>query len=198
MRKFKIFGNFTEEENYLNEMSKNGYIFKKNTIFGFYHFKKETPTNLNYKIDYRSFKTKPDFNNYIVLFEDSGWKHISGDKNSGRQYFLPMNTNSSDDIFSDKDSSDDRYKTFFKISQSMSALFTFLIVFILSQGIENLWFQTPGLWNLEGALFIKAFLFEFPFVLLRVLPVFIVLFLMIVYSIAGSKAKKMYESLNKN
>ncbi len=198
MRKFKIFGNFTEEEKYLKEMAKEGYIFQKNTIFGFYYFKKEAPKEFNYKIDYRSFKTKADFNNYLVLFEDAGWQHISGGKSSGRQYFLPMNTNSSDDIFSDKKSSDDRYKTFYKISQSTSTLFVILTTIIISQGIKGFWFQTPGLWDMEGNLFIKAFLFELPFVLLRIVPIILIILVTIVYTIAGSKAKKMYESLKED
>jgi len=45
---------------------------------------------LNYKIDYRIFKDKKEFDNYIALFEDAGWKHVYGTKNSGNQYFLPM------------------------------------------------------------------------------------------------------------
>jgi len=35
---------------------------------------------LNYKIDYRIFKDKKEFDNYIALFEDAGWKHVYGTK----------------------------------------------------------------------------------------------------------------------
>ncbi|HFD1596032.1 TPA: DUF2812 domain-containing protein, partial [Enterococcus faecium] len=43
------------------------------------------------------------------------------------------------------------------------------------------WYFTPGLWEMEGMWFWKAFIFETPFVLLRVLPLFFFLFLGIYY-----------------
>ena len=38
------------------------------------------------------------------------------------------------------------------------------------------WYFTQGLWEMEGMWFWKAFIFETPFVLLRVLPLFFFLF----------------------
>ncbi|WP_257204066.1 DUF2812 domain-containing protein [Acetivibrio thermocellus] len=51
MKKFKMFWNFDEEEKYLKDMARQGYIFKKYSIFGFCHFESGKPQNLNYKID---------------------------------------------------------------------------------------------------------------------------------------------------
>ena len=43
------------------------------------------------------------------------------------------------------------------------------------------WYFTQGLWEMEGMWFWKAFIFETPFVLLRVLPLFFFLFLGVYY-----------------
>jgi hypothetical protein len=57
MKKFKIFYDFDEEEKYLNGMAAQGYILKKYSIFGLYHFEDTgKPQNPNYRIDYRTFR----------------------------------------------------------------------------------------------------------------------------------------------
>ena len=43
------------------------------------------------------------------------------------------------------------------------------------------WYFTQGLWEMKGMWFWKAFIFETPFVLLRVLPLFFFLFLGVYY-----------------
>ena len=82
MKRFKIFYDFEKEEKYLHDMAEEGHILKKYSVFGFYHFEDTKPQNLNYKIDYRIFKSKKDFDNYIALFEDAGWRHVYGTQNS--------------------------------------------------------------------------------------------------------------------
>jgi len=43
------------------------------------------------------------------------------------------------------------------------------------------WYLTPGLWQMQGEWFWKALLFETPFVLLRILPIYIFLIVGIYY-----------------
>jgi len=52
-----------------------------------YKFRETEPEETMIKIDYRLFKKKEDFIDYLTLFEDSGWQHIAGRKSSGTQYF---------------------------------------------------------------------------------------------------------------
>lgn len=52
-------------------------------------------------------------------------------------------------------------------------------------------YLTEGLWNMKGSLFWKAFLFETPFTLLRLLPVFMFVF----FGISFYNAYKKYSKL---
>lgn len=82
MKKFKVFVNLTKEEEWLNEMANRGWeLSEKKTK---YKFHKVSPNNTIMKIDYRNFKSKEDFENYITFFEDCGWKHVAGTKTSGK------------------------------------------------------------------------------------------------------------------
>ncbi|ADU75284.1 uncharacterized protein DUF2812 [Acetivibrio thermocellus AD2] len=198
MKKFKMFWNFDEEEKYLKDMAWQGYIFKKYSIFGFCHFESGKPQNLNYKIDYRIFKDKKEFDNYIALFEDAGWKHVYGTKNSGNQYFLPMNEKAGTDIFSDRVSAAARYKTLYRICLANIACFIFylcIILFSVGGDLSKLAFLTPGLWERTGRAFWSAFFFELPFVLLRMTPLVFFMTVIVFYGYWGSKAKKNYEAV---
>jgi hypothetical protein len=44
-------------------------------------------TGVNYNEEIHIFKNNSDLQDYLALFRDSGWEHISGSKNSGTQYF---------------------------------------------------------------------------------------------------------------
>jgi len=196
MKKFKILRDFDQEEKYLNGMAEQGYIFKKHSILGFYHFEPGQPQNLSYKIDYRIFKDRKDYENYIALFEDAGWKHVYGTKNSGNQYFLPISKKAGTDIFSDRISAAGRYKTLYSICLVNVVCFVcYLSVVLLSShgGISKIAFLTPGLWERTGKDFWSAFFFELPFVLFRIVPL---IFLAVVAAFHGYwalKAKKIYE-----
>ena len=55
------------------------------------------------------------------------------------------------------------------------------------------WYFTPGLWDMPGSLFWKAFLFETPFVILRVAPMILFFFMAILYGYWSFKAKDLYK-----
>ena len=52
----------------------------------------------------------------LHMFEDSGWKHIVGNKSSISQYFKKGRTNNEDDIFSDSNSKAGKYKRLINIT----------------------------------------------------------------------------------
>lgn len=197
MKKFKVFVDISEEEKYLNEMANKGYFLKKYSSFGRYHFIEGKPEDLYYRIDYRVFKKKDDFDDYILLFEDSGWKHVYGTYQSGSQYFLPKSVDSTEDIFSDIESKAGRYLRFIQVARLCSILFIIALVIILISvnfNLSELTFLTPGLWDKQGDEFWKAFWFEVPFVILRIIPPILLIISTVIYSIWAIQAKKLYKA----
>jgi len=199
MRKFKFFMDFEKEEQWLQEMAKRGYQLESKS-FG-YKFKKAEPEDVTINIDYRTFKKKEDFIDYCTLFEDSGWKHIAGSKSSGTQYFQKIDEAGDDDIFSDKSSKAGKYKRYSEMFIQMAiCYFPILVALLTTETIDmgailnpKELFLTPGLWEMTGASFWGAFLFETPFAFFRgfatlLFPVSIILFLFF-----ALKAKMLYE-----
>jgi hypothetical protein len=195
MRKFKVFVDFEKEEQYLNDMAKQGYILKEYTVFGVYNFAKEEKQDLKYKIDYRTFKKNQDFEDYKALFEDFGWKHIYGTKNSANQFFLLMDENSNNEIFSSKESFAARYKRLYEMCNMTAVtliLYTFVILLINDFNLTNLGFITPGLWERTGFALFGGVLIELPFVFIRLgLPILMAV-IGLIYGIWTYKAKKLY------
>jgi len=202
---FKCFINYSKEEKWLAEMAKKGYELV-NACFG-YTFKKITPEEAIYRIDYRQFKTKADFIDYCTLFEDSGWKHIVGSKSSGTQYFKKLKPDSDNDIFSDNMSKAGRYKRVSRMWGTLTAVYipiTIATITTNSIGYKaflnpKLLYYTPGLWEKTGIKFIGSFLFETPFALMRILPLLlfpIMIFLSILFAYkAGKLAKETMKSM---
>lgn len=197
VKQFKRFDHFEQEEEYLNYMAKEGFQFVKRSAFGIYHFKKATTNSSCYKVDYRIINKKADFLDYVSIFEDSGWKHIYGHQGSGKQYFLQVSEDATSDIFSDDKSKAERY---IRLQRNYIAWLTWmvLVIFIalasVKFNISDLFFLTPGLWERQGAEFWDAFWFEFPFMLMRVLPVVFFAIGAILNGYWAKKAKKAYDN----
>ena len=200
MKKFKMFVDMDKEEEYLNGMAKSGFVLKTYDFFGVYTFNKEAPVDLNYRVDYRVFTSKRQFEEYKILFEDTGWEHVAGTQLSlsGGQYFIPKLSNIGlSDIFSDTESKLARYKRF--IDQCIGSCVCMLVYMFSILKTNNLRYLTPGLWEKNGADFWRAFIFETPVVVLRFLPFIILLILSIIYGNRAFKAKKIYnKSLTEN
>lgn len=164
MLKFKLFTNFEEEEKYLTDMAQNGFVFKKQGMI-FYHFSKDTPSALNYRIDYRIFDSNNKYSEYITFFEDCGWKLVYGSPNIGFHYFIPIKSDAKEEIFSDRISYADRYKRLAKhLVQNVIGQLLFLLVVYIVLNYINL----DGL-NMENvaAIFILKAL---PFYAILTLP----------------------------
>jgi hypothetical protein len=74
---FKVFFAWQEgkEEEWLSKMSGEGWHLNK-VGFCNYEFVKGEPKDIIYKFDYKPFRNKK-IDDYITLFEDSGWEHIA-------------------------------------------------------------------------------------------------------------------------
>lgn len=198
MRKFKFFINYDKEEKWLNDMAKKGYELET-ASFG-YKFSFTKPENTKIRIDYRIFKNKEDFMDYSALFEDSGWKHISGNKSCGAQYFKKIDENGDEDIFSDDMSKAARYKRLSDMWIGLAVVYLPISIAFASQksidikSILNpkLLYYTPGLWEMSGISFWRRFLFETPFAAGRGLLWLVIPIALVLYICFSVKAKMLY------
>jgi hypothetical protein len=204
MKKFKIFADFDKEERFLNTMAGKGFrLAKHNTASLWYTFTPAVPAELNYRIDFRQFKNKREYYDYLTLFGESGWEHICGSYHSGSHYFLPAKGGArTEDIFSDTDSKAGRFKRY---AMNCIAVFfmTLMYIFILQDSLKTVgwsfleprsWYFTPGMWERTGVGFWKAFLFETPFAIMRSgLPFFILIALMLINGALTLKTFILYK-----
>ncbi|WP_040952779.1 DUF2812 domain-containing protein [Gorillibacterium massiliense] len=200
MRKFKFFIDFAKEEKWLNEMARQGYQLE-NAFFG-YQFRSAPPEDANIKIDYRTFKHSADFADYCAMFEDCGWMHIAGSKNSGSHYFKKMDGNGLEDIFSDSASKAGRYKRIGDMWMTLAICFLPLFIVMVNNNMidvhamlhPKLLYYTPGLWEKSGSSFWGAFLFETPFAILRGFMWLIYPILIIYYAFCSWKVRRLYRN----
>ncbi|MBR6404357.1 MAG: DUF2812 domain-containing protein [Eubacterium sp.] len=187
-----------KEQQFMDSYREKGYklAYLNNESFSFI-FKKSKDTFIpRVRIDYRMFSKNDEYQDYLSLFEDAGWKHIKGTKNSGIQYFEQMNDDTNDELFSDKHSHAELYKRLFIYAITWLAIFLCLFFVCLPHYDLTSFlhpkdlFLTPGLWNLNGPRFVFAFLFELPFVLLRNGVPFLWLILIITFAICAINAKR--------
>lgn len=187
MFKFKSFVDLEKEEKWLTSMAAQGWLLQKRGALG-YSFFKAQPTELRYRIDYREFKNKGDYLDYLALFQDAGWMHVSGTRWSGSQYFVPEDGDVSKEIFSDSASKAARYRRFGNTWLTFFLLYFVFFMVMLMNGSINIHamlnpselFYTPGLWEKQGLDFLRAFLFEMPFAFGRgffwlVFPLFLIM-----------------------
>ncbi|KHF33292.1 hypothetical protein CM49_04524 [Paenibacillus sp. P1XP2] len=165
-----------------------------------YEFAPAKPEEANYRIDYRFFKTRQDFEDYKALFEDCGWTHVAGKKSSGAQYFKQTGDWGDDDIFSDVNSKAARYKRISDMWLSLACSFIPLFAVLISTGAiqvtafvkPKLLYYTPGLWEMSGSQFWRSFLFETPFAVMRGFSWAVIPIMILVYAAFAYKAKKEY------
>ena len=194
MKKFRIFLSLKKEEEWINSIQEEGYrLVSVSSVVPIYTFEKlaSKETFIPYvRLDFREKSMgKVKYEDYVTLFSDSGWKLIKGSRSGGAQYFQQEYPDVTRDIFSDTDSQESVKKRYVKYGYTYGTL-VFLSFFIFfSSNSWNLdtrlnfksWSFTHCVCEMEGMWFWKAFIFETPFVLLRVLPLFFFLFLCIYY-----------------
>jgi hypothetical protein len=199
MFKFKLFLDYSKEEKWLNEMARNGYQLDKVTVG--YHFKPSEPEDTCIRVDLRFFRNQADYINYITMFEDSGWKHIAGTRNTGVQYFKRLSAASDEDIFSDPESRAQRYIRSSRLWVYFAIFVLLGMAVMLSTGSVDLhalinprlFYLTPGLWEKTGDSFWKAFWFETPFALFRLAMIYFYPVSIVTFLIIAVKTRLLYK-----
>lgn len=189
MKRVKQFFNIIEEEKWLNKQLQMGYLCSNISGLGVYTFKN---TNEEYviRLDYQNYMSAGKFQEYKTIYEDFGWKHIKGSRFGSIQYWQKL-ANGDEDIFSDRESNIYYYKRLMNYSLSLTVMLLLISFPILEN--SNL-YATKGLWNMENSMFWKAFLFETPFVIIKLLPLIMCVFSGISYF----KAYHQYSMLKEN
>jgi len=172
MTQYKWFLSFEKEEAWLEEQSRQGrHLIRVSSGFK-YVFAQGQPEERVYKIDFRYFTRQSDMDEYVTLFEDSGWHCVSPKKGSYNYYFFTTRKEGVEtDIFSDQASKAQRSLRYAQFSLMSFIPFLPIYLALYANGaikFNELGYLTPGLWGMQGAQFWRHFLFETPFVVLRV------------------------------
>lgn len=202
MKKYKIYFNTLKEEKWIQEMAEQGWLIEK---LGFgYTFRQVEKKDYNLKMDYRIFSKQEEFEAYVTMHEDFGWRHLAGNKGSGSQYFIHEDKEMQNELFSDEDSKKARIMRIRSMLRQSMAMALVLFIVLLSQRSITLaalinpkkLYLTPGLWSMNGNTFWSAFLIETPFALFRgilmyALPVMIIIYVIFSYKVQHDYNKSL-------
>jgi hypothetical protein len=198
MFRIKYFLDFAKEEKWLNEMAHGGWELVK--VDAVYHFQPADPQDALIRIDYRNFHSRADYENYVTLFEDSGWQHVAGSRHTGLQYFKRVSPASAEDIFSDDRSRAERFQRFARIWFSIAMAELLIMIIMGVSGAMDLqaliqprhFYLTPGLWERQGAAFWSAFWFETPFALFRAALMYFFPIAVVGFLLCTLKVRRLY------
>lgn len=183
MKEFKMFLNVIKEEKWLNQQLQKGYRCTKINVLGIYSFEK-TQREYVIRLDYQEYLAKNKFEEYKQMYKDFGWNYITGYQFGGIKYWQKENDGQTN-IFSDRESKANYYKRIMNYS-----LLFMIVSFLFSNDIFSV-YATQGIWDLEGALFWKVFIFETPFALLKLAPNI----LAVLFAINYYRAYRQYAAL---
>ncbi len=121
---------YDKEERYLQKRHGQGWKFVKVSGIGMYHFEKCEPEGVVYQLDYNQ-EGISDRGEYIQMFEDCGWEHITD--YVGYSYFRKpiSNMTSEEEIFNDDSSKLEMIQRIFK--GRMIPLFIVFFLYLLLQ-----------------------------------------------------------------
>lgn len=196
MKRYKYFTDPNKQEQWLNEMNEDGYKLIKNPMDFIFVFEK-SDKNYVTRLDYRNSMSSEKYEEYVAIHEELGWEHVRGGRFGMTPHTWTKVKDGNDELFSDDESKVNFYKR--AVSYTGSLAFIFLIyTFIFLNSYDGEIFLTPGLFDMEGMEFWRAFLFELPFALMRAVPPFIFLIMGIFFFMSYSNLNKAKKEAEKN
>lgn len=193
MNKYRVFADPLKEEKWINDVQQQGYRLVENTLDFIYTFE-ETNEEYVTRIDYQEHMSKIQFDEYVSIHEEFGWQHIRGGRFGMTEQIWSKVADGNDELFSDRHSRINYYKRYAKMTGSFAVLFLVYSMLFLPDN-SSMIFLTPGLWEMQGMEFWRAFLFELPFALLRVLPAVLFPILAIMFLLTYSQMNKAKKEL---
>ena len=197
MNKYKFFIDPLKEEQWINTMQNKGYRLTDISLDLIYKFEKTSEDYVT-RVDYQDHMSLSEFEEYLSIHEEFGWEHIRGGRFGAMTQIWSKQPDGNDELFSDRGSKINYYKRYMKMSGGLAFLFLFYSMLFLPDN-PGMIFLTPGLWEMQGMAFWRAFLFELPFALMRVLPAILFPLMVVLLLIAYyrmDKAKKELEQEN--
>ena len=170
MKKNRLFFDIEKEEQWLNKQLQKGYRCTNISGLGIYTFKK-TDKRYVMRLDYQEYLSKKKLKDYKGIYEDFGWFYIKRAWLGGIRYWQKEDDDQNE-IFSDRQSKSNYYKRLMGYSLLLGVL---LLAFSYTFYTDSALYH-EGLWSMEGTMFWKAFIFETPFVFLKLLPALMVVF----------------------
>jgi hypothetical protein len=137
IHKFRWFWAWEDEieENWLRELSNQGYHFKSVIFIGLYTFEVGPKKDYVYRLDYAPKRVDDE---YLNLFRDAGWTYM-GSMNSW-QYFRKEAAGSVvPEIFTDPESKVQKYKRIFKLMAAIMPLMIINVINCLIRADEPVW-----------------------------------------------------------
>ena len=160
----KIFMSFEAEEKWLNELAEQGWRlieYNSNELTeNSYTFEVDlNARNMRYKIDFRPIKNADEFEEYKVLFEESGWTPIAKNHRAYKYIFI---SEEGREIYSHNISYIERLQNLRKVK--MIQLFTFLAGSLI---IAALYFINDSEWALPCLFFFTLVELKFVYTILK-------------------------------
>lgn len=197
MNKYKFFMDPMKEEEWINQIQNKGYRLTGISLDFIYQFEKSSEEYVT-RIDYQEHMSSSKFDEYVSLHEEFGWNHIRGGRFGTMTQVWSKQPDGNDELFSDKESKINYYNRYMKMNGGLAVFFIIYSIIFLPDS-PGMIFLTPGLWDMQGMEFWRAFLFELPFAIMRVLPAILLpvsAVLLFISYYRMDKAKKELEQEN--
>lgn len=165
------------------------------SFFGNYYFEKTNESHI-VRLDYQEIYSRQKMNDYLALYESFGWEHVYGYRGGCTKQYWMKAGDETEVLFSDRESLSNYYKRWLKFLDALLLVCFALFVTNLTQNhYSRDIFLTPGLWEKQGAEFWRAYLFEFPFAVMRFLGYYLYFILLIPLFVVYHQFKKKLKEL---
>ena len=120
----------------------------------------ESDTDYVTRLDYRDRMSMEGYSEYLSIHEELGWEHVRGGRFGMTPHTWTKVKDGNDELFSDKESKVSFYKRATSYTGTFAILFM-VYTFIFFNSFDGEIFLTPGLFDMEGIMFWKAFLLNY-------------------------------------
>ncbi|WP_201008499.1 DUF2812 domain-containing protein [Paenibacillus glycanilyticus] len=146
-RRLTMSWNFEKEEQWLNEMSRDGLHFKKASMASSF-FAKDESVRYTYRLDYQTGQKlgSSKFQEYIDLYQDAGWEYVSSYGSLWHYFRREWQPGEEPRLYTDRDSLIQLYKRL----QGVMAVMMLVNLVIMLANMVNLrnFFSGNRLWTI--------------------------------------------------
>lgn len=193
-KKWRCFFDPLKEEQWLNHQLQQGYRLVSVSSLGTYYFEKATEPHV-VRIDYQEIYSRQKMDDYLALYESFGWQHVYGYRFGCTNQYWMKAADETEVLFSDRESLRNYYKRWLRFLEGFIFVFFVLLMANMTKNHEHI-FLTPGLWEMNGAQFWGAYLFELPFAMMRLISQHIFWIVLIPLIVVHARFKKKLKALN--